>query len=312
MKKDKIEFRIKTDSKGTDIHLDNMSVEAAKALLVLTGALTRIAELTGKSGDTKISITEGSACIALEAPPEEITEIETEIPVVASNKSTKKDWVEPLRDIQELICKNGLTFTANIIRDENETPVINYFKQKKIFKVARKKRHKPEFGIRFFEGKLLENGGQNPNIHIEIGAETFTVSCTEEQALKVNAFLFKTVRVSAWEKKRKGQRSSYTFCDAYGTPEVFNDFKPFIEKNLTQEGTEPLNEIHYKLRDLLEAKKFAVAKKFIRLFCYEKVDMGRLRAILIITKAFKEEPTLKDMLLNVAEILKAKTKKDIV
>lgn len=312
MRKDKLEFKIITDSNGKKIELDNLTVEAAQALMVFVESLTKIAEQSSNPEKVKISVTPGSACVALEAPEEEIREIENEMKVVSRNKSTKKAFVEPLRAMQVLISNNGLGYEANVIKNNHKTPILDLFKQKRRFQLAPKEKIKSEFSIAFFDGKLIEVGGKNPNIHILINDKKQTVSCSEEQARKVNSFLYNDIKISAWEQKVKGQKSVYTFCDNYVNDSLYDELKVFVDNNLQKEGTAPLKDIHYKLRDYFNSKKFGEANKLIKLFCNDNVDIGRLRTILVIAKSFRDNDKLKESLSIIENVLQDKIEKPLV
>ena len=312
MRKDKLEFKIITDSNGKKIELDNLTVEAAQALMVFVESLTKIAEQSSNPQQVKISVTPGSACVALEAPEAEIREIENEMKIVSRNKSTKREFVEPLRAIQVLISNNGLGYEANVIKNNNRTPIIDLFKQKKRFQLAQKERIKSEFGIAFFYGKLIEVGGKNPNIHILIDDKKQTISCSEEQARMVNNLLYNDIKISAWEKKVKGQKSVYTFCDTYVDINLYKELKVFVDSNLKKEGTAPLKDIHYKLRDYFNDKKFGEANKLLKLFSNDNIDIGRLRTILVITKSFRENDKLKKSISVIEDILQDKIEKPLV
>ena len=301
----KIEFKITTDYNGKHISLENMSVHAAKALGVFIESITAIAEVTGNN----ISITKGSICVAIEeGVANGIDEITNEIDEIANYKSIKPEWVEPMRKIQSIISANGLHYEVNVIKSNQTTSLLNIFQQKKKFKVAQRTRQKPEVEVVFIEGELKNNGGDNPNIHISSATERYTIACQKEEAIKVKNFLYDKIMVSAWKIKKPGQKAQYTFCDHYAKEDIYNDFKFFIENNFREEGTKPLKEVHYKLRELIDTREWGLVNKFLKLFCHEGIDIGRLRMITIITQTFREEPKIKASLDHIFSILSRKLK----
>lgn len=64
------------------------------------------------------------------------------------------------------------------------------------------------------------------------------------------------------------------------------ELKSFVTENLSKQGTEPLKEIHYKIRELIDSKDFDSVNHLIILFCEADADIGRLKTMLVITKSF--------------------------
>ena len=107
---------------------------------------------------------------------------------------------------------------------------------------------------------------------------------------------------------------TYQFCDLYNelSSDYYSEFKTFILDNKKLSGTAPLKEIHNKLKDYYSNKEFKQSRKFLRLFCNEVVDVNRLRTILLISKSFKDDDDIKDLLNRIEDIIEKKTKRKIV
>jgi hypothetical protein len=173
---------------------------------------------------------------------------------------------------------------------------------------------KHNFNIGFFKGKLYESGGKKPNFHIEQNNLKFRINCSETKAIEVGKFLYKEVKIAAWGKLNANDKMVYDFCDIYNgnQEDVYSDFKEFININNSLAGTEPLKHIHYKLKNYYSEGKFKESRKFIKLFCNETADVNRLRSILLISKPFKENDEIKDLLNNIENLIQFKTKRKVL
>jgi hypothetical protein len=312
----KIEFKITTEADGKAVELDNLSIHAAKSLMVIIENLSKIAELENaeNNADLRIKITKGSAAVSIEGPANKIEKIQNNFKLVGQNdKNRNNTYVETVNSLAQLVQSNGLKYDAHSYISGMEVSLIDFFGHK--YKTKRTStKAELYFNLEFFTGKLIENGGKSPNIHIEIAGNKHKISCTEEEAIKVNKFLYKEVKISAWGKLNAEQKMTYQFCDLYNelSSDYYSEFKTFILDNKKLSGTAPLKEIHNKLKDYYTNKEFKQSRKFLRLFCNEVVDVNRLRTILLISKSFKEDDDIKDLLNRIEDIIEKKTKRKIV
>lgn len=312
----KIEFKITTEANGKAVELDNLSVHAAKSLQIIIENLSKIAELENaqNNSDLRIKITKGSAAVAIEGPVSKIEKIQTNFKLVGQNDRNRNNtYVETVNSLAQLVLSNGLKYDAHSYISGSEISLIDFFGHK--YKPKRTStKSELYFNLEFFTGKLIENGGKTPNIHIEIAGNKHKISCTEDEAIKVNKFLYKEVKISAWGKLNSENKMTYKFCDLYNelSYDYYTEFKNFIGINKNLAGTAPLKEIHNKLKEYYSRKEFNQSRKFLRLFCNEVVDVNRLRTILLISKSFKDNDDLKDLLNRIEEIIEKKTKRKIV
>lgn len=312
----KIEFKITTDVDGKPVELDSLSVQATKSLIVIIENLSKIAELENdkNNSDIRINISKGSASVSIEAPVSKIIKIQNNIELVRKNdKNRSSTYVDSLNALTQLVKSNGLLYEAYTNTTGADIPIIDIFSKK--YKTKRKTtKNELYFNLEFFKGKLIENGGIKPNIHIEIAGNKHKISCTEEEAIKVNKFLYKDVKISAFGKLDANNKMTYKFCDIYNdlAYDYFSDFNEFIKLNKSLKGTEPLKQIHYRLKDYYSAGEFKESRKFLRLFCDEVVDVNRLRSILLISKSFKNNEDIKDLLDCIEKNIENKIKSKIV
>lgn len=310
MSRDKIEIILEKYPDGSNIELDNMSLDAAKILLDIVQAFTKIAE-TENNPNIKIGIRTGSACCTIDDAE---TIYDNMLKVVNEDEDRSNDYVSNLLIVQDKFQNSDFKFKAIYTNKLNvEVPIINLFDKK--FKQRRERKViKHIFNVDFFKGKLYESGGKIPNFHIEQNGTKYKIKCKEEQAIEVGKFLYKEVKISAWGKLNTNNKMTYEFCDIYNANQndFYGDFKDFIRDNNSMSGTEPLKHIHYKLKSYFSNGNFKESRKFIKLFCNDSADVNRLRAILLISKPFKDNEEINDLLKTIEELIEVKIKRKVL
>lgn len=301
MSTDKLELKIVKDSKGNDIQLTDMSIETSRSLIVLIEALAKIVETTPDSEGMTIQVTNGSACVAVSGNNKQINTFQEDFDQIVQNKSTNKQLVESWRDIQNLFIANGLQYEANFTTGNKKTNVYTQIKTAKSFRTKSIRDNNAKFKLVFLRGKLIEIGGKNPNIHIQDlnDDKSITIACEEQEARKVNSFLYNEIFVSAWEKTSYNKNPEYRFCDVYVNENLFNEFQNFISNDLGE--PDRLIKLHDKMRSFIKKEDFGNLKKFLRLFNHTSMDNNILKSILVFTKSFREDSKLKDIRSNLLE-----------
>ncbi|MCW3071069.1 MAG: hypothetical protein JWO44_959 [Bacteroidetes bacterium] len=289
MAKDKFEIRIVKDEGNKDLHLASMSIAAAKSLTVFIQSLTKIAELQENSKDIKISVTKGSAKVALEAPAKKIAVIEQQLKDVADNKSKNKILVNSWKNIQQTISANGLQYEAIFSKGGRNESVIDVLKQKKYFQIKRKARKKPDYSLNFYTGRLYDVGGKKvSNIHIELKEDlNLTIGCSENDIREIVKYIYTNVTVALWESKK--ETGKYQFCDYYSNEDEASKYKDLSARMLQIDGSVKQKEVYNIIDNCLHDNKFREAKKFMRLFNHKTADPNVLRMILVATKSVKDE-----------------------
>lgn len=289
----KIEFKILKDKNGNDIDLRNMSLPSTRAFLILLRSLTNIVNLK-TTKDVNIKILEGSAVVVAEGADNIIEEIEKDFNDVVNSKSVKKEVVENWREIQTLFKENGLEYEANFYRGADRRPVFENIKTHTKFKL-RTFRNTYTTSVKFISGKLIEIGGQRPNIHVTTGAEIITIDCSEREAINVNRFLYQPIQVCTWKRKAHNQNPTYAFCDFYINEGQFRDIESFFIKFQSSDEIKKLELVHEEFRKYAESKNWGVAAKWLRPFNNECFDVSTLKTVLIITKSFKETEGIREI-----------------
>lgn len=309
MTQDKIEIIIDKYPNGDELELDNLSLKATRVLINIMEAFTRIVEVENNP-NIKIGLKSGSACFSIE----DATGIyDNMLKVVRNEEDRDNKYVSNMIVVQEILNTSEFGFKAIMKKNDVEIPILNLFDN--TFRLKRERKEiKHTFNIGFFKGKLYESGGKKPNFHIEQNNIKFRVNCSESHAIEVGKFLYKEVKISAWGKLNSNNKMVYDFCDIYNAnqDDFYGDFKDFIKDNNSMSGTDPLKHIHYKLKSYYSQGKFKESRKFIKLFCNDTADVNRLRSILLISKPFKENNEIKDILKNVEDLIQCKIKRKVL
>lgn len=315
---DSIEIVLKKDNNNRDIDLDGMSIGATESLKEILESMISIARYEKEINniDLKIGVKKGSACPLLSGQHNDLKVVHKKIEDVVQNKSTRDNfYVKKLNIIRDNIHEKK-DFKIFYINNNSRIEITDYFDNG--FKSKRERDLTPNyFEVEFIKGKLMQNGGTNPNFHLEIPSGIITIACTEEEAQKVN-FLYKQIYISAWvDKKKKGKRE-YRFCDSYMTDSAkkyFLEFEYFFKEIATLKGTAPLHKISSKLEAFYNNKDFDNAAKFLRIFKNKEVNPNYLKTILVISKNIEKyaDPALNksfiDSLSELEQLLNKKIRK---
>ena len=308
---EKIEFRIVKDSNGNDVTLENLSVDATNSLIEILTALKNIT-IYENNPNLSIGIKSGSACASINGSSIGIVK-ENFMKVVHNDVERDNIYVNNMQVIQNEIKKSNFGIEVNLFENNTKTSYIDFFNAN--FRLKRERKTvENNFKIEFFKAKLMVNGGKKPNFHIEDKQIPYVISCSENEAIKINSFLYKEVKISAWGKVNSKGKIEYSFCDIYNVNErdFFNEFKSFFQEINDSSGTEPMKKIHYKLKNFYSNGEFKESRKFIKLFCNEYADINQLMTILIISKSFKNREELSDILTKIEKIIELKTKRPVL
>ncbi|MEI3802735.1 MULTISPECIES: hypothetical protein [unclassified Chitinophaga] len=309
MSLNKVEFKILKDTEDTNIELENMSLGASKAFLILIESLTKIIEQTEGHNSMRLQIVKGSVVVSANGSEEQIFQIKEEFNKVVENEADNEDVIKPWRELQKLINKNGLQYEVNFVENSKTTNVTDFIKTKRVFR-SKTVKTKVVHELRFYEAKLIEIGGKRPNFHVQADSSNeMIISCTEDHAKKIMMFLYSNIKFSAWfniksfsfENDHQSAQQG-VFCDLY-TDNVFAEFKEFYEAFEQLEDLDKLSLIHEKMYSLIDNKEFGKLRKFLRLFYNESTNVNILKTILVITKGLKDHPELAQTRIEFKEML---------
>jgi len=313
----KIEIKINTDSNGERIDLENLSLEASKAFLVLLDNFIKIAEVeTKRDGEEiKLHVEKGSLRIGLEASPKKISSIQDNfLNVINNNRLRESTYVNYFKKINSALSQQGYEYEAYVYYNNKTIPIRDYF-SKTVKGIRSPKKPKPsKVNIEFLSGKLQDIGGKKnrENFHIETVSGAPTIKCSESLATDLNRVypIYSKIFISAWNLSEDG-KPIYQLCDFYTSEELFVNFREFVKKNNDLAGTERLEHIHDRLAEYYTKQDFRTAAKFIQLYNHSLTDVSRLRSILLISKAFKNNESLTKVLSSVKSIVESKIKRKL-
>lgn len=308
MSNGKLKLTIKENSKGHRVHLNDMTLQESKALIELLEGLTSIIEQSSDGEDVKLQVVDGSIELVADTTDKIISEIEAGFREVTNNRSANKELVEGWRRIQDLVKANGLHYEATFHHGNKSVSILETLQKAKRFK-TKSTRKKAEYELLFIDGRLIENGGSVPNLHIvDKAGKKYTVDCTEPQARKVNSLLYQPIKLTVWSKLTS--IANYTFCDFYLEKYIFDDFRDFVKSN-QDDYDDFLNKLHYKIKSYLDDPDLKTLNQFLKLFNHTSVETSTLKTILIITKAFRDNQAIKPIRQEIKELLEKKLGKQL-
>jgi hypothetical protein len=297
------------DSEGNPIKLDNLSLEASKSVHEILDALIKIAEYEKNKNNLELKIGLENCCAAHKLYGDDISMeivLKNILNVIDDNDERDNEYVSQLNVIHRNIL-NSQTSEITINRKGGQINLKDDFI--KPFREKRTRNNiKNDFKIEFIKGKLQQNGGKNPNFHLEVSHdEELTISCDIPEAIKVNKYLYQDIHISAWSKFN-GKKMLYFFSDLYLEKDInyFYDFKDFFKNLENSKDTEQYHLISKKIKTYYDNLDFVSARKFIRLFINENSIPVYLRTILLNSKSFKDEEELSEMLNKIEALLQSK------
>jgi hypothetical protein len=287
MSEEKLEFKITKDAKGNDIELTSLSVVATESLILMLQSMKDIISNTPGAEQAKIQVVKGSATVMTIASEEVIQNFQESFQKVFDKKETDPNIVTPWRQLQNLFKANGLTYEANFYTKSQKFSVEKQIKRAKEFRVKSVQRHS-SFSIQFLEGKLMEVGGVNPNIHLQ---NLRPIRCTKEEAMTVNKFLYQDIELLV-RKRSMSDNEEYVFCEFFVNDEHKSYFKNLLQLYETKTLDDFLFDLHFEIKKLLDTKQLGVVAKVIKLFDHSSTDVNIIKTILVITKSFAEESSI--------------------
>jgi len=296
-------LKISADSQGNAVNLNSIPIEAADALAVFLNSLKELAKLHDNPTEVKLSLRNGSIESVLEYP-ETDTELDIGIANVIEGRSSNNEYFKLLRDIQDTIKANGLTY--EVVHKVSNTPrnLTAEFKAKNFVR-RQGSRKKKEEEVVFLKGKLFESGGKrSTNIHLDVDDVDIKVECTQGQAIRLNKLLYSEIRLCALKKSKPGKHPSYLLLDSYASEESFRIFKD-IHDSVNNETLERFDVIYNRVIEAIERPKVkGEIVKLLRLFKYPQVDRGIVRTILIALKPIRTQETVVETYKELAGILR--------
>ncbi len=300
----KFTIKINKDSKGNQLSLDNITLEAAEALKLFIESLSSIANTYQNKNDFKISIKNGSIESSLVYPADNLL-FTDEIENIINGKGTNQDTVKELKHIQNKIKQNGLDYSVFHTVNNQKTDLTTSFKSKN-FTTLRTTNKEYNYNIVFIDGSLYECGGKvNTNIHIEKNNQEHKIECSKTQAKKLNELLYANVFLSVIKKESRTSKPSYLLLDSYLNEKTSNVFKDLTTSILEAKPTVKYDIVHDYIVNAIEREhNMGNILKLMRLFAFKQADRGIIRTILMTLKPIiNQNQDLRDDYILLSKIL---------
>jgi len=305
---DHFEIRIIKDSNKIDADVHSMSLEVAKAFLVLVESVTKIIENTPDNKSLRINIKKGSVKLLVEG--EGIESMQKSFLNIVNKGSADKLLVDSWRTMQNLFKQNGLEYEAIISTNQKQTKVYDTLKGIKALRAKPVKRQIPKTNIEFFEGTLFKIGGENHSIlSLKVGdKKRVRISCSKESAVNAKRFLYQPIYISCWSSNNEGKKV-YRLCDSYLIKDdsPYHRFKEFIYKfEHADDELDSLDMVYDECLFYLKERKYIRLKRFLNLFIDMGTDVNTLHTISLLTQFFMEHEILKEYANRIEKLLDAK------
>lgn len=324
MAKEQFILTIKKDASGQDVDLNNMTLEVAEAFKELLESFMGLARLhstnsDSQSSETRISVSRGSAILAIEASTENMESLVTDMKLVFKNESRRKETVSHCKKIQTILKSLPYEYEMGINNSQHsQIDFLQEFKRTKSFYTKRTPKTKRISELEFVNGELIDLGGKKINFHImpRDKDDAIIVNCkTKEQARKLGKFVYSQAFVVVHTKKRNQSKPIREFVDYYSDVNQFNQYKEFYDRIQELEGQERYTEFHELIFQILNTSQdldlsLRKIRKYVRLFDHSWTESGQLRTILVSLKAFRNNIILQETLNGIKDRLKTITGQD--
>lgn len=299
-------IKIHKDSKGNELSLDNITIEAADALKVFLESLTDFAKLYASS-NIKLSLKNGSieSCLSYSSVGNSMYDEINKV-IIGESKSISNEKIKILKTIQDKIKQNGLDYSVIHKVNDEYLDITSTFKSKN-FPFSRAIRHEISEDVEFIKGRLYESGGKvKTNIHLECEDGEYKVECSQKQAIEVNDRLYSEIYLSVLKRWKIGQKATYHLLDNYLAQDLFLIYKNFFEAVENDESLNKYDIVYDKIIEIIESgRNIREVLKVMRLYNYSQSNRGILRTILMTLKPYSKNEDLSKMYNSLAQILRA-------
>jgi hypothetical protein len=302
------EIKIVKDSHKNEADVHSMSLEVAKAFLILVESVTKIIENTPNNENLRIDVKKGSVKLLVQG--DGIERLQESFLSIVNRGSADKLLVDSWRTMQNLFKQNGLEYEAIISTDQKQTRVYDTLKGIKSLRAKPVKRQIPRTNIQFFEATLFKIGGENlPMLYLNVGDnKRIRVHCSKESAVNAKKHLYQSIYVSCWVSKNEG-KMIYKLCDSYIVKDdsPYHHFKEFIHNyEHADDELDSLDMVYDECLTYLKEQKYNRLKRFLKLFMDMSTDANTLHTISLLTHFFKEHQVLKENANRIESLLNAK------
>ncbi|MGG5599315.1 hypothetical protein ACPDHJ_05875 [Myroides sp. C8-3] len=296
-----LEIKIETEQSGEEFNLGQMSLDTTKSVKAILESLIDLVEYeNGRSGSNlKLGLKSGSACHRILGDDAELNILQTEIEKVFNNHEDRdNEYVRPLKVIHNNLENRRSSVSFKKSSDSSPIVITSLFERTPRTRRLRVVEDR-YFFIEFFDGVMEDIGGNIPNFHINVpGQPSYTIGLERDEAIVLKDWLYSPIRISAFTQI-KSNRPVYTFCDYYvdTTIDYYTDLKTFFNSFHHQDNeVEKIVCLTEKLVEIYRNADYGHAKKLIRLFLHDSVFPSYLMTILRVSKAFRNQNDMIEIL----------------
>lgn len=301
---EKFEIRL-SQVDGEPVSLKTLSPEALESFLAVTSALKSLACNLCDNNKLRFTIFEGSAGCAVDAPPEEMKKVYSNVNDAMNGRCEDKYIAADLRKIQEQISRNSYAYSFKYIANKNSQIELHHkLSNSKRINVKRKTKQYT-YKLKIIKGFLNQIGGKDPNYHFDYGhGEKLTINCSIEEATKVKQYLYKDVSslIVCKEWASEGKKDEYYHKCIINESDVSKIRGFLINYYKGTSIIDRLNTLHDFIDDTLKTENFIyILSCLVKGFNYKKLHLSELKTILIRTKAYKDNSEIKESRLLLLE-----------
>lgn len=279
-------IRIISDSKGTKLSLQNITIEAAEAFNLILESFTSLASLYDNSSDFKISLESASIGSSLVFPSYD-QNVAMDIYAIINGQSKDNKKIKILKDIQDRVKLNGLDYQLTW-KINNEVEDLTEIFKGKSFSYKRKSDQNIKQTV-FMKGTLYNSGGRRQP-KLQLGKDddpniTF-VDCSKATALSMISNLYQEVYISVIRSTRRDGKfkPELEFIDSYTNLEEQLLHSKFYKSIINDNSLLKFDRLRNKLCELINENNIRSLKKMVMLFDTAYTERGILRTILMTMK----------------------------
>ncbi len=262
-----------------------MTPEALESFLSVVSSFKKLAQ-SSTDKDLIFSIYEGSAACSVEAAPEAIDMIYSDISNAIKGKSNNKVLVKSLREIQEQLARDDYSYDFYYRKAGQD---INLGKNLLSAKISKKRvRNEYNYRIRGINGLLNQIGGKTPNYHIDYGnGEKRTIECDFNEAIDINQYLYQTISVFVLSKEKSGiDNGEYKHLIILNS-ELYRKLNSFFREYYDEDDlVKRLGKIHDLIDDAFAKSKNGedILETLLVCFNNKNFHLSEIKTLLVISK----------------------------
>ena len=245
------------------------------------------------------SLKKGSAQCDIVAPSETIDLIYEEIDLALKGESTDKEVTSNLRRIQDQFKRQDYDYKF-LLKEPRGTFIVVHKRIIESNRISIKRSKKPySYRVKVLSGFLNQIGGKIPNYHFDYGhGQKKIISCTQDQALSINQYLYHTIDVLAvckeWTDPDRQTEYTHKLILEAEDARLLQLF--LINYNRQDDLVDRLTVLHDFMDEQLTKSKDPqkVLKLLLQGFNDRNLHLSEIKTLLVISKPFAQNQSIRD------------------